>query len=83
MHDREISAGTVIAGALWVASVLIWVTAWAAEVRQLGGLAVIVAVAAGTAQVRSYLIEHYERIKLALVVTSTASPDVTRLPRNR
>lgn len=83
MNDRDISAGTVVAGALWAASLLIWATGWVADVRQLGALSVIVACAAGTAQVRAHLLGQYKRIRNVLTVTSTASPDVSRLPRNR
>lgn len=81
MNDRDISAGTVVAGALWTASILIWATGWVADIRQLGALSVIFACAAGTAQVRSHLIGQYKRIKNVLIVTSTTGPNRFRQDR--
>lgn len=83
MIDKDISAGGVIAGALWTAAVLTWGASWASGIEELGTLSIIIAAAAGTAQVRWYLIEQYQRIKTALTVISTVPADVTHLPRNR
>lgn len=81
MIDRTVSAGRVIAGALWTTSLLIWAASWMADLDHLGRLAIIFAAAAGVAQVRVYLIEQQERIKTALTVTTTVSRNVSRLPR--
>lgn len=83
MIDRNISAGRVIAGGLWAATLLVWAGSWAADNAHLGRLAIIFSAAAGVAQVRFYLIDQQERIKTAIAVVGTASRDVAHLPRNR
>jgi len=74
MIDRNISASRVVAAALWTASLLVWVTSWGTEISELATLAIIFAAAAGTAQVRGYLVEQHAKIKTALTVTATVPP---------
>lgn len=82
MIDRKVSAGCVIAYALWAIALAVWGMAWVLHVRPLGDLSIIVSGAAATATVRTYFVGHLQRMKTAMAVTSVVG-EVTPLRADR
>lgn len=70
MVDRNISASTVAAYALWALSLTLCVVACAVGNIDVGRLSIIVCGAAVTATIRTYFIALSLRIQSAMTVTS-------------
>lgn len=69
MFERQVSVSCLVAYSLWFAATVLWVLLWAWDSRPLATASIIVAMAAGTATIRTYFLAQSERIKRALKST--------------
>lgn len=83
MYDRQVSINCTIAYFLWALSVAIWGLSIFVDKRPIVSLAVILAIAAATATVRSYIANSHQQMKTALTVTAAVPTPVVPLPRGR
>lgn len=73
MNDRQISFGCVAAYGLWSLSVALWGVSVFVDKRPIVSLAILVAMAASTATVRSYMVSQHRRLRALSVPDMSAT----------